>query len=102
MKRSNDAVAATLPRKKEEMRTCAYCGKPKSDRCGCRFRTRRKRFDGLNGGISVTCEGTSAESTLAEFINSIKEALPVSSADPEKVIGTFRWSFDLAEPITKG
>jgi hypothetical protein len=31
-------------------------------------------------------------------MDSIKQALPVSSKEPEKAIGTWRWSFDLAEP----
>lgn len=81
------------------MRTCAYCGKSRADGCRCKYRAKRKRLDGLNGGISVTCENTSAEATLAEFIDSIKSCFPVSSKEPEKAIGTFRWSFDLAEPI---
>ncbi len=83
------------------MRSCAYCGKSRADGCRCKYRAKRKRLDGMNGGISVTCENTSAQATLAEFIESIKNALPVSSKSPEKAIGTFRWSFDLAEPLTK-
>ena len=83
------------------MRACAYCGKTRADGCRCKYRSKRKRLDGLNGGISVTCENTSAETTLAEFINSVNEALPVSSKTPEKALGTWRWSFDLAEPLDK-
>jgi hypothetical protein len=80
------------------MRDCAYCGKTRADGCRCQYRAKRKRIDGLNYGISVTCESTRADTTLADLMDSIKQALPVSSKEPEKAIGTWRWSFDLAEP----
>jgi hypothetical protein len=84
------------------MRGCAYCGKTRADGCKCKYRAKRKRLDGMNGGITVSCENTSAETTLAELMESIKKALPVSSQAPETAIGTWRWSFDLAEPVSKG
>ena len=81
-------------------RTCAYCGGSKQARtCACKYRFKRKRIDGLNGGIAVECSNLSAQTTLAEMIKSIKETLPVSSKHPETAIGVWRWSFDMAEPI---
>jgi len=50
----------------------------------------------MNYGIVVTGESTCAETTLAEMINSIKQAFPVSGETPELAFGVWRWTFSLA------
>jgi hypothetical protein len=79
-------------------RTCAYCGEDRWNRpCRCKYRFKRKRLDGLNHGFSVECCNLSAQTNLAEMLESIKDSLPVSIENPEKAIGVWRWSFDCAK-----
>jgi hypothetical protein len=84
-------------------RTCAYCGLDRraphvlgQPYCDCRYRPKRKRIDGKKHGCVVSCENVSAQTTLAEFIESVTECFPISSKNPEKKIGTWKWSFSEA------
>lgn len=79
-------------------RSCAYCGVGCDKRCKCKYRPRRNRIDGQNGGFCLEGSNISAETTLAEMLDSIRLALPVSVREPEKAVGVWRWSFDLARP----
>jgi hypothetical protein len=86
----------------KDKRTCAYCGGNHNDgTCKCTYRHKRKRIDGLNGGFYVECSNISAQTTLAEMLESIRQTLSISIKNPDKVLGTWRWSFDKAEPLEK-
>ena len=78
-------------------RTCAYCGKTRSDGCRCKYKPKGKRVDGKNHGWYIEVSNISQQTNLDEMIESIKTALPASSKDPKKAVGCWKWSFSLVE-----
>lgn len=82
----------------DKKRRCAYCGIEKSfpekyeERCKCAYRYGRRQ-KGFRGGYAVQCSNISAETTLDEMMESIRQTLSVSLKKKKEVFGVWKWSF---------
>ncbi len=73
-------------------RKCAYCGKSRDEGCRCIFSHHRRRLD-RKDKTRIEVSNISIETNLDEFIESIRENLPISIKDPKKAVGVWRWTF---------
>lgn len=77
-------------RPKKVVYTCAYC---RLDPKVCHHRYSKKNPKASVPDCTIECECVTQQTTLVDFIDSIKKAFPVSGEFPDKCFGIWKWSF---------